>query len=516
MPKKQDESYQQYRDRAIDSISPSFCGAKWYNATVWLGSGTTASCHHPPAHKIPIEEIKRNYKALHNTEYKKLVREQMLRGERPKECDYCWRIEDLGKDKVSDRVYKSIIYTDKDLIDAKEVFGSKLDVDLKTLEIAFDANCNFACSYCNPSFSTTWMADVKIHGPYQNLVSDGGGAFQQDGSWAQPYGIKNEGNPYTTAFWNWWENELQHSLSELRITGGEATMSVDFWKLMDWWKEHPECNVSLAVNSNLGAKQHLIHRLCESTHSFKEFHLYTSNESYGAQAEYIRDGLNYDDWLKSLRYMIEKGNCKATHVMMTINSLCLFSITEFMDDMITLKKQYGNQHAMMSFNILRFPSFMSAVTLPEEVCSKLAQKLEDWLFINYNQQPETFNGRGNIHHMEREGIVRLIAYLREVREGHSHTSSYESRVRDFKTFFTQYDMRRKKSFVDTFPELKEWYESIPETNIEPLKNFIDGDSTKGWTHVDELVKRANSEGWILDPTSENPGGQNYVEPKEGV
>lgn len=505
MPKKPEESYQQYRDRVVDSISPSFCGAKWYNATVWLGSGTTASCHHPPAHRIPITEIKRSYKALHNTEYKKLVREQMLRGERPKECDYCWRIEDLGKDKVSDRVYKSIIYTDDDLQKAKTVFGSKLDVDLQTLEIAFDANCNFACSYCNPSFSTTWMTDVKVNGPYQNLISDGGGAYQQDGSWAQPYGIKNEGNPYTEAFWQWWENELQHSLKELRITGGEATMSVDFWKLMDWWKQHPECEVALAVNSNLGAKQDLIQRLCDATHSFKKFELYTSNESFGTHAEYIRDGLVWDRWLSNLRLMIEQGNCQSSHVMMTINSLCLFSITEFMDEMIKLKTEFGKNHAMMSFNILRFPSFMSPVTLPESICHQLATKLEVWLL-----------GKNMLHQMERDGITRLIAYLREVREGHSATSSLQSRQRDFKTFFMQYDQRRKKSFTDTFSQLAEWYTNIPETNIEPLREFKDGDSTKGWNHVEELVERANNEGWVLDPSNENPGGQNYVKPKEGV
>lgn len=506
MPKQPNESYQQYRDRVIDTISPSYCGAKWYNATIWLGSGTTASCHHPPAHKIPVEEIKRNYKALHNTEYKKLVREQMLRGERPKECDYCWRIEDLGKDKVSDRVYKSIIYTEEDLLKAKSVFGSKLDVDLKTLEIAFDATCNFACSYCNPSFSTTWMTDIKIKGPYQNLVSDGAGAYQQDGSWAQPYGLKNEGNPYTQAFWQWWTNELQHSLTELRITGGEATMSPDFWKLMNWWKDNPDCNVSLAVNSNLGAKQELIEKLCDATHSFKKFELYTSNESFGKHAEYIRDGLIYDTWLSNLRLMIEKGNCKKTHVMLTINSLCLFSITEFMEEMIKLKQEFGPDHAMMSFNILRFPSFMSAVTLPENISHMLANKLELWV-----------KDKDILHQMEIDGIARLIAYLREVREGHSHTSSIESRERDFKTFFMQYDERRNKDFIETFPELKSWYMSIPETNIERLTELRDGDSTKGWDHLQkELIDKANKEGWILDPSNENPGGQNYVRPKEGI
>lgn len=513
MPKKQNETYVEYRDRAIDSISPSFCGAKWYNATVWLGSGTTASCHHPPAHKIPLEELEQSYKALHNTKYKKLVREQMIRGERPTECEYCWKIEDLGPDKVSDRVYKSIIYDDQELVDAQQVHGSSSDVDLKTLEIAFDANCNFGCSYCNPSFSTTWMSDVRKNGPYQNLVSDGGAAFQQDGSWAQPYGVKNEGNPYTQAFWKWWENELQHSLKELRVTGGEATMSVDFWRLMDWWEQHPDCNVQLAVNSNLGAKTELIERLCKSTHSFKKFHLYTSNESFGAHAEYIRDGLVWSTWLDNVRLMLTQGNIQVLHVMMTINSLCLFSICEFMDEMLKLRKEFGRRACMMSFNILRFPSFMSAVVLPNDVKNSLADKIESWLHSNCDavNKDDVL-----LHQMEYDGITRTIAYLREVQVGHKYTSSIESRERDFKSFFAQYDQRRGKNFVETFPELKQWYEAIPETNITKLSNFVNGDSSEGWSHVGELVERANKEGWILDPTHENPGAETFKAATPGV
>ena len=59
MPKKPDESLTEYRDRVINAKSPSFCGAKWYNATTWLGSGTTTSCHHPPAHtKYRLKKLK--------------------------------------------------------------------------------------------------------------------------------------------------------------------------------------------------------------------------------------------------------------------------------------------------------------------------------------------------------------------------------------------------------------------------------------------------------------------------
>jgi hypothetical protein len=44
----------------------------------------------------------------------------MIAGERPAGCEYCWKIEDMGKDAVSDRVYKSKIYSEQDLVTASQ------------------------------------------------------------------------------------------------------------------------------------------------------------------------------------------------------------------------------------------------------------------------------------------------------------------------------------------------------------------------------------------------------------
>ncbi len=505
---KNNESYKDYQKRVIDKISPSFCGAKWYNATIWLGNGTTASCHHPPAHKIPLEEVAKSYKAIHNTQYKKMVRKEMLDGKRPKECEYCWKIEDMGKEKVSDRVFKSVIYTDEELKKCKEELGYTEDVDLKTLEIAFDPNCNFACSYCNSSFSTKWQGDIKKNGPYQNLVSDGAAAFQHDGGHSMPYGKKNIGNPYIDAFWKWWEGELQYTLKELRITGGEPTMSQDFWKLMKWWEKHPDCNVEFAVNSNLGQKQELVNELIKSTHNFKNFHLYTSCEAFGVQAEYIRDGLVWDEWIKNLERVMTEGNIKSANVMLTINALCLFSLPEFMDEMVKLKKKYKNSSPFCSFNILRFPSFQSVLILPEEIREERAKALEEWLEKNWN------NGENGLVEWEYENINRLISYLRIVDEGHRFTSSKESRLRDFKSFYSQYDKRRNKDLITDFPMLKSWYDSIPETKLEIKQDLVDGDDAKSNFYVDEVMETAKKEGWILNPQWANPGSQEYVEPEE--
>ena len=506
--KKENETFQEYRDRAIDSLSPSFCGAKWYNATIWLGNGTTTSCHHPPAHKIPLDELKFSYKALHNTTYKKAVRKQMMEGVRPKECEYCWKIEDLGKDKVSDRVYKSVIYTDEELKDAKETMGYTEDVDLKTLEIAFDANCNFGCSYCNASFSTTWQKDIKMGGAYQNLVSDGAGAFQHDGAHAMPYGRKNKDNPYIEAFWKWWEAELQFSLRELRVTGGEPSMSPDFWKIMDWWKKNPDCEVPFAVNSNLGQKKALLDALIDVSHSFKDFTIYTSNEAVGLQAEYIRFGLVWETWLKNMYRVNEEANIKSVNVMLTINALCLFSITEFLDEMLKLKAKFGSQAAVLSFNILRFPSFQSIVTLPPDIRKERAEHIEAWLDKNWNE------GKNGFMDYERDGLLRLIDYIKKVETGHEFTSSLESRERDWKSFYSQYDIRRKKDFREAFPSLVEWYDSIPETNLGRLKELVDGDDAKSNRQLEGVLKQAKDEGWVLNPQWANPGSQEYVEPDD--
>ena len=135
MPKQPNETLIEYKERVIDTKSASFCGAKWYNATIWLGSGQTTSCHHPLPHAIDTQEIVFNPKAIHNTSQKKEQRRQMQVGERPPGCEYCWKLEDANA--RSDRIDKTIIYSDEDLTTAFNTDYNE-DINLQTLEIAFD------------------------------------------------------------------------------------------------------------------------------------------------------------------------------------------------------------------------------------------------------------------------------------------------------------------------------------------------------------------------------------------
>ena len=449
MPRKHNETDLEYKHRVIDIKSESFCGAKWYNATIWLGSGMTTSCHHPLPHKVEVADVLANPKALHNTAKKKFERDQMQRGERPAGCEYCWKIEDIGRDNISDRVYKTVIYDDKDLDYAYNLAADK-DVDLQTLEIAFDRTCNFACSYCNPAFSSTWVNDINRNGAYTGLVSDGRNHFTHPHDSSQLYRF-GETNPYVEAFFKWWESDLHRSLKELRLTGGEPLMSGDTWKLLDWFKTN-DTDMRFALNSNLGAKPELIDRMIDASQNMKHFHLYTSNEAVGLQAEYIRDGMVWDDWANNVEKVLTNGNVEGFHMMCTINALCLSSLHTFLDIMLQWKQEYGKDYPTFTLNILRFPSFQSPLVLPDELRTQFRYRIQAWLDANGSNE--------FLHQMEINQIQRLIDYLDVVKTPHMGAAELSVLQKDFKNFYQQYDQRRGKNFTETFPELTEWYNGI--------------------------------------------------------
>ena len=470
MPKKNNENLVDYRNRVLDSISPSFCAAKWLNSTIHLGHGYTHSCHLPIPHPIDEEAVKENPSALHNTAHKKIQRKRMLEGERPRECEYCWKIEDIGKNNISDRVYKSEIYNDNDI---KNIANNPFDKDInpKTLEISFDRICNLACSYCNASYSTTWAQDIINNGPYQQMKSDGAGAYQQSGDWVEPYGKFNEGNPYVKAFFEWWP-ELSKELDEIRITGGEALVSHQFWNFIEVVKKSYNPNLRIAVNTNLIGKRDSIDKLINFTYqdNYKEFCLYTSCEATGKHAEYIRDGLVYSEWRDNLDYFLTNSKARTATIMMTITSLSLFSITDFLDDMALLKEKFERHKPAVSLNILRWPSFMSPLVFPDNIKNHCRDKL--YLWYDKNKTSSLFS-TGELAQVE-----RLIDYIDIVDTPHRRTTEDKTKLQhDFKSFYSQYDKRRNKD-ISVFPKiLIDWLHTIEVENTLDDIEMIEGTIT---------------------------------------
>jgi hypothetical protein len=230
-------------------------------------------------------------------------------------------------------------------------------------------------------------------------------------------------------------------------------MSGYTWKLIEWFKTNQgRSNTKLAINSNLGIDMDKMKDFAVAIAALPKVDLYTSMEATFAQAEYIRDGLDYDQWLNNVLFLLEGRFVSAVHVMCTINALCLDSLVDHLNMMLSLKQRYGRDQINFTLNILRFPSFQSALVLPEKLRNQYRLQLEAWLFHN-RENP-------CLHEHEINHVQRLIDYLDVVKTPHSDAFDLPKLRSDFKQFYMQYDQRRNKSFIPTFSELTEWYNGL--------------------------------------------------------
>lgn len=442
--------YIDFKKNVLDQVSPTVCAAKWLDSTIWLYSGLTTSCHHPPSHPIDLSEIEHNPSAIHNTQKKKQARLEMQQGKRPSECEYCWKIEDLSENHISDRVFQSVNYDYSELKNLKET-DFQVNFNLKSLEIAFDRTCNFACSYCNPSFSTRWAKDINESGPYKDLNTDKRNHYGSNHAASDPY-YGQDKNPYVEAFWKWWP-DLKQSLRQLRITGGEPLMSSHFWRLLESFKADGNLQINLAVNSNLGAKDDLIEKFIKESHHVRHLEVYTSNEAFGAEAEYIRDGLVFEKWKTNVERLLTEGNIKRLHLMMTINGLCLFSIEKLLEQVLDWKQRFGDTNPTISFNLVRWPTFQSPLALPPHLRQAAVARLQRWFERNKNSRM--------LVDYEFEQLKRIIDYLERATEATENASPQVELEKDLKRFLLQYDKRRNKNYNNTFePMVTDWLNNI--------------------------------------------------------
>ncbi|MCJ8276402.1 MAG: radical SAM protein [Bdellovibrionales bacterium] len=440
------------RMREVLEMSPTMCTAKWLQSTLHLHNGFTHSCHHPVPHKIPLKELS-HPSALHNTEFKKKQRKSMLDGQRPKECDYCWKIEDLGKDFFSDRTYKSANQDwSMPFLQRVREAGANGNIDPSYVEISFSNACNFKCVYCSPEISSKWMEEVKQHGSVKLTGFDMHDLDYLKSSGKFPYDV-NEENPYVEHFWKWWP-ELYNSLHTFRITGGEPLLSKDTWKVFDYIKKHPRKDLSIAINTNLGVSTPLVDKLIkeynEVSPNVKEFAIYTSLESTGAQAEFTRFGLQYEQFLINVNRLLSETPCRL-NFMVTFNILSMSTFEDFIREICNIRRNYNSSGALnripVMISYLRWPEMLNVQVAPPELKRKYAQ---DYINLTKEFRAENLaeDDRGFLYLEEIDQIERLCEYMLK------DVSDESLQRKDFTSYIRQMETRRNLNFSETFPELQ--------------------------------------------------------------
>jgi len=448
--------------KRLDEVSPSLCLAKWLQVSLHLTNGQTHSCYHPPVHPINPETLSKNPSSLHNTEQKKKERTQMLQGERPKGCSYCWRIEDSGN-HYSDRHYRSLEPWAKNRF--QEVLDQGLGENIipSYVEVNFNQACQFKCSYCSPHLSTTWADEINKYGAYPVLPHKHNDkeSLKKLNLW--PIDIK-EKNPYREAFWKWWP-ELYPKLKVFRMTGGEPLIDSNTYKVLEYIKSHPNPELELAITSNLCPPEKMRDRFIKELQIIlKEkkifrFMLFPSIDTWGKQAEYIRFGLNIKTFETNVQLLLKELPDLLLSFIITVNIFSPFSLKKLLEKILEWQKAGDFNHRRIFFDLpyLRDPAWQALNILPEDIS---VSYFEEGLTFMEDNKYHSKKGSYGFSDFQINKMKRLIDVTRlSSRQLLKKPEELKKNRINFYRFFKEHDTRRGTDLVKTFPELTDfWFE----------------------------------------------------------
>ncbi len=226
-----------------------------------------------------------------NSDHMKSVRLRMMAGEELSECEVCDH-KLLNTDVY--RSYWNQLF--KDMVD--EAYDSTDETGATTMQtISFDYRfnnlCNFKCRMCGDMLSSSWEAESRKNKTWT----------KESQPWMvsplREQIIKFQDTQVVQEFVEAVETK---TIKEIYWCGGEPLMWDMHWKAMQriielgFAKEvHVRYNTNLSRTSFKGTK------LFDLLPQFQDWQICSSLDGTGEVGEYIRDGLNYEQWLRNFK-----------------------------------------------------------------------------------------------------------------------------------------------------------------------------------------------------------------------
>jgi len=226
-----------------------------------------------------------------NSDHMKSVRLRMMAGEELPECAVC------DHKLLNTNVYRSYwnqLFRNK--ID--EAFDSTDDTGATTMPtISFDYRfnnlCNFKCRMCGDMLSSSWEAESRKHKTWS----------KESQPWmASPLREQITKFQDTQIVKEFVEAVEIKTIKEIYWCGGEPLMWDMHWNAM---KRIIELGFSKEVyvryNTNLSRTSFKGTNLFDLLPHFQDWQICSSLDGTGEVGEYIRDGLNYEQWLDNFK-----------------------------------------------------------------------------------------------------------------------------------------------------------------------------------------------------------------------
>lgn len=284
------------------------------------------------------------------------VRQAMLDGKEPIECEGCWKDEAAGL--VSKRMYENQRWAN--IIPELEQTAFIKEPNYRYIELRLGNVCNNACVTCNSFSSSKWYADEA------NIA--------KELPWFKLRPLENFKWHDRSEFYNELA-DLSKDVEEIYINGGEPTLIKAHFNYLEKLIANKQARqVHLVYSLNM---MDIPDRLVDLWQGFKKVTVNCSIDDFSDRNFYIRWPSKWADTVKS----IEKINSIPTvdwHVTQTVSIYNIFNLDE-LDNWLEYRFNKNTTH-----NFVLYPEYLSLQAIPDGIKSQIKSKYKN-AFDNYKR-----------------------------------------------------------------------------------------------------------------------------------
>ena len=374
-----------------------------------------------------------------NSEVMTRIRRQVLIGERPKECEPCFSLEDQGVESlrmrhIAGKIPEARINLYPDAL-KKMRHDFTMPEEIPTMELKLNNLCNLACRMCHPMDSTSWTDWGEVKDFYKKEGNIMYTIVEEHGLEQKPHLDKFQDNP------EWWaslEKNVPH-FRRVEFAGGEPLMDPQHYRILDMLAPYgDQIEIKYATNLSMLGKSN--RTIWEYWPKFKSVAVNVSIDGVGATYEYIRGNASWSELVHNIRQIQTISNISRIVGACTVqvsNVLMLDKIIEYFLDKLEI---------VFHTHRVAYPKVLSAQVLPHPLKELAIMRLEAVKlrvpeFKMIKSHPE------------------LLAYtLGQIQDNINYIRAVDQSEKweDCVEFNRRLDVSRNQSFTDVTPEFKDY------------------------------------------------------------
>jgi len=406
------------RQKELLIDSETFCMAPWMHLHAFPDGRAYPCCF--GLDPFPVGDLnKDSMKDVFNQEPLRNMRKNMLENKRSRECAKCYDQEKNGFFSLRLSTNKHFGHN-VGLVDSTQADGTA-DFVIKYWDVRFSNLCNMACRSCGTWFSSNWYEDhKKIHG-------------------------KDPGHPKIMRVGrsenDIWEQLLEQfdHVEQFYFAGGEPIIMEEHYRILKELDKRKMYHVRLIYNTNFSRSKFKDIDMFELWNKFDSVSIGASLDAEGDRAELMRKGTVWKDIVANRKRMLEVCPKVDFYISSTVGLINALHVPDFHKSWVEqglIKPQDFN------FNLLQWPKWQRMDMLPKEYKDRITAKYKDHI--------KWLEGQDHLSRASK-GYESAINWLWD--------KDMSKHLPLFFQLSNKYDEHRKESVVETFPELKELYDT---------------------------------------------------------